>query len=437
MKNILIASVIGFFPFTLFAASLLGETQQIVDLSPKGVPQVPTLSPDGKHLVYEVAGKKGTSLWISDADGKNARSLSDAFQSTGKLPAVVENASWHPQGGFIVFEGSVGPGKHQIYSARFENGKISEPVKLMMGRRPRFSYPYGRTLFCEVGESLRYVVIGADPLKPRDLEYVPLRGPIQLAESMEFTHPNLSRDGNTILFAAGAGLPHSSNPYAYSGFYESVIKPLHLDGPGRQRLMLNWPKLAALPQEKLVVALQSISDVFKKVDAPLVPNSMDRELGEVFEREFSKMNLSLPVKGIPGINRRDLLHAWAFGFLIDRTLPQSEVNKRLATKIWSTDLFGGGLKAIAESAPVPQKFPVATADSAFAVFEAGLYNNRQLYVVNLSNGKSAALTTKGTYNSSPGLSADDKTVYFESNEAGKKQIRKASIDWDAVRANLK
>ena len=366
-------------------------------------------------------------------DGNNARPLSEAFQLSGKLPAIVENASWHPRGSFIVFEGSAGTGEHQIYSARFENGKIGDPVGLMIGRRPRFSYPYGRTLFCEVGESLKYVVIGDDPLKPKDLEYVPLRGPIQLAENMELTHPSLSRDGNTILFAAGAGLTHASDPQGDS----DLIKLLHMDGPGRQRLMLNWPTLASVSLEKLVIALQSISDIFKKVDSPLVPNSMDAEQWASFKSKLANMDLSLPVKGSPGITRRDLLHAWAFGFLKDRTTPQSEVNKRLATKIWSTDLFGGGVKAIAESAPVPQKFPVATADSAFAVFEAGLYNNRHLFVVNISNGQSAALTSKGTYNSSPGLSPDDKFVYFESNESGKKQIRRASINWDAIRTALK
>lgn len=424
--------LIFLFAYPSFAGSLLGESQKVVDISSNGgIPQVPNISPDGKKLVYEIATKKGTELWIADTDGKNPKSLTGTFQKSGKLPAIVENSAWHPKGNYLAFEGQVSTNEHQIFIAQIENGKIVKHAKLLMGRRPHFSYPYGRALFSEVGESLKYMVLGADPFRANDIEYVPLRGPIQTVAGMEFTHPQLSRDGNTIFFAAGAGVKTIQNP-----IFSEVFKRLRLDAIGRQRMMAIWPKLSVIPAEKVITSLKSLCAFFSQVDAPLLPNSIPSHLIEEFGKDFAKIDLDKPAKEMSGISNRDLLRAWAFGFLAERPLAQTEIEKRLGSKIWSTDLFGGSLKAIAESSPLPQKFPTSTADSKYVVFEAGIFSNRHLYVVNVGNGKSLPLTHQGTYNSSPNLSPDDQMIYFETNETGKKQIRRAAIDWNAVHAAL-
>jgi Tol biopolymer transport system component len=56
----------------------------------------PRFSPDGKRIVY-VSDRPGTdNLWISDADGTNARPL------TAEVHSMFTSPSWTPDGRYIL-----------------------------------------------------------------------------------------------------------------------------------------------------------------------------------------------------------------------------------------------------------------------------------------------------------------------------------------------
>ena len=420
-----------------------------------GVPQAPRLSKDQKYLVFEVAsGSKKTELWLTDMNTMNSKPLTSDLQKSGKLPGIVENASWHPTQNILVFEARKEANeKSMIFTAALLDGKLGDPKSLVIGRRPQFSKPYGHVLFMESyvvtdkesgatdsqRRKLSYFMVGSNPLDPSDVDPSPLRGPIENTEAISFTHPALSQDGSTIYFAAENAITSS---FAFrEGRDTGFVGALNIDSAARQRVMELWEGFVSkkFSPQTIAKALIKIAPDLSKVDAPL----SIKDFGEYSFPIMSKVIEGLPTakntpSGLANLNQRDLIIFWVLGLLEQQNLSKAQVQDLLATKIWQTNIFGGGIKQVVTSgAPLPQKYPTASPDSDYVVFEAGHFKDRQLYVVDVKTGKALKLTTMGSYNSSPEMSADGKSIIYETNRTGKKSLFVSHLDWDSIKQGLK
>ena len=118
---------------------------------------------------------------------------------------------------------------------------------------------------------------------------------------------------------------------------------------------------------------------------------------------------------------------------------EGEIESYILSRVWMTDVFGAAIVPLVEDSahiPLPQKWATVSRSGRFAVFEAGHYQNRHLYLVNLKTKKAIKLTEAGTYNSSPEISPDEQWIYFESNRDGGKGIWRAQLDMDKIRKEL-
>ena len=424
-------------------ANLNNEKEiQLKEIS--GVPQAPRLSKDKQYLVFEVASGSKTELWLTDMNTMNSKPLTSGLQKSGKLPAIVENASWHPTQNILVFEARKEANeKSKIFVAALSDGKLGDPKSLVVGRRAQFSKPHGHVLFMESyvvtvsgttdsqRRKLSYFIVGANPLDPIDVDPLPLRGPIENTEAISFTHPALSQDGSSIYFAA-------ENAIINGG---SFVLSLNIDSATRQRVMEQWEGFVSkkYAPQTIAKALIKIAPDLAKVDAPL---SL-KNFGEYSESIRTKVNEGIKTakntpSGLGSLNQRDLIIFWVLGLLEQTNLTTPQIKDLLATKIWQTNIFGGGIKQVVTSgAPLPQKYPTASPDSDYVVFEAGHFKDRQLYVVDVKTGKALKLTTLGSYNSSPEMSADGKSIIYETNRTGKKSLFVSHLDWDSIKQGLK
>ena len=152
---------------------------------------------------------------MCDANGQNTVRLS---KNKG-LPQKVENAFWHPSQNYVVFnelpDGSKKTGT--IYLGELKGNALGQVYEVEKGARAQFSKPNGTVLFFESTEkkvdwkqggaeynnTIKYRILGSDPMNPVDNATLLLRGPIQsVARNVELSHPSLAPDGTTIFFAA-------------------------------------------------------------------------------------------------------------------------------------------------------------------------------------------------------------------------------------------
>jgi hypothetical protein len=412
-----------------------------------GTPQVPRLSKDSKYLVFEVANKDKTELWLTDMNKKVSRPLTSELQKSGRLPNVVENASWHPLLDVLVFEGrkvSKETDASQIFIARVKtDGNLGEIKSLVYGRRPQFSTPFGRVLFLESSSSeaqnvssqqkLSYFIVGKDPFNPSHQIPSPLRGPIEKSSSVSFSHPSLSQDGSTIYFASEKVITRKCSGCDAFG--------IEIDSVARQQVIGKWDAFKAKNYSigDMHMALIKIAPELGEVSSPLsLKNFGDtQDILQSMREKIQKGAKNTP-SGLSNLTQYDLIVFWTLGLLEKTHLTKEEVQDLLASRIWQTNIFGGEIKqTVLSGAPLPQKYPTPSPDSEYVFFEAGHFRDRHIYVVEVKSGKAIKLTTAGTYNSSPEVSADGKSIVYETNRTGKKSLFMSQIDWGAVKKQLK
>jgi len=405
------------------AAELVTDAQAIVPATEGKIPQAPRVAPNGAELTFEVFSpkEKTSDIWRAQSDGTSAACLTCAWSPRRSY----ENAYWHPTGELLVFNelatGSARGGG--IIVAQYKDGRLTVGQRVAQGARPQFSSPSGHVIFFETpGAALSYRLLGSQPLSPIIDFDVELRGPInRVNEVADVSHPSLASDGTTIVFAARTTSLEADGTQV-------------LDDAARQRLYFFWRQSLTANEEDI-----------KEATAALLEGERD-------PRDLSKAEVQRLVTGKPGAKLKfapkftelDLGRAFVLGLLEYRQNDDdAKVREILFPRLWTTDVFGAPITPLVKnlsSAPLPQKWATISRDGLFAVFEAGLFTNRQIYLITKKNGqwmdRAIKITEKGTYNSSPELDPKGEMLYFESNRGGKSAIWRAKLDWNQIDARL-
>lgn len=425
---------------------LFSENRAIVSATgTKAIPQAPRISPDGKKMLYELYTPSQCEIWLCDSDGQNAIPLTRDLQATGKIWKKVENGFWHPSQNYIAFNGAPegirrdGP----VYIASLQGGKIGEYIQLGPGARPQFSKPNGHVVFYEATfleergpgyreeqafyNTLAYRILGKNPLKPVDNTSIELRGPIQaVARNVELSHPSLAPDGTTILFAART---------AATG---GALSQMDITDSDRQRAFELWKRVVSEKVNQDILKKEVEACTERPYGLGLNDLSLDSDEISFIKGNMGKLRSQATV--VKGFNRKDFLICWLMGMLA-KLDPEAEgeMSSYILSRVWMTDVFGAPIVPLVEDnahIPLPQKWATVSHSGKFAVFEAGYYQNRHLYLVNLKTRKAVKLTEEGTYNSSPEISPDEQWIYFESNRNGGKAIWRAQLDRDKIGKEL-
>ncbi len=403
------------------AAELIADAQVVAAKKAGAIPQAPRLSPDGGQLAFEyyTSGKK-VAVWLAKPDGADARCL------TCDLGAAYENAYWHPSGKYLLVNEVPSGGRKDgsILVLEPGDGGVRRREAIAHGARAQFSRPNGSVVFFERTEDrdgraanvLAYTIVGADPFALEARGDHELRGPIEkVNRSTEVSHPSLGPDGTTIVFAARIGV---------LGMDDTVL----LDDGARQKVYQLWKRLLSEP------------------DPPLLADgsfSLETCSWEDLGTDASLQRRDKLWDGA-GFTVGDFTRACVLGVLkLLDPRKDTEVRELLLPRLWTTDVFGAPITPLVKdssSAPLPQKWATLSRDGRFAVFEAGLYTERHIYLIMKRNGawmsRAVRLTSLGTYNSSPELDATGQWLYFESDRKGGKALWRARLDWPAIERAL-
>lgn len=404
------------------------------------IPQAPRVSPDGAKFMYELYSNRKCEIWICDVDGKNKQSLTQDLQMAGKIGMKVENAFWHPSQQYVALnEMPTGnQRKGVVYIASFHDNKITEFIKIDQGARPQFSKPNGNVLFYEATveepedyygsvtvNTIKYRVLGSNPLNPINISSIELRGPIQeVIYNLELSHPSLAPDGTTILFAARTSTTNGSD----------ILQSFNITDGNRQKAVALW--------KEIVVKKSNTNFLQKELNSCLKSDELSLNLTTVREttviqnliKNIDKLGNQPTI--IKGFTRKDFVICWLMRLLTKLDLKyEAEIQKNVYSRIWMTDVFGAPIVPLVDdksNVPLPQKWATVSKSGRFAVFEAGYYQNRHLYFVNLKTRKALKLTNVGTYNSSPEISPDEQWIYFESNRSGARDIWRAQLQLEQL-----
>ena len=437
------------------AGELIMAPEKIVRAGSGQVPQAPRVSPDGKQLVYENYSKEKTTLWCAAADGKAAHCLT----CEGALALLsLENGSWHPSGKYLVFnEVPEGNFKQKgIYVAGITDGKLGPATNITQGARPQFSKPNGNVIFFETTDKLQgyennvlaYQILGRDPLHPAEDKSVELRGPIQqVNRGAEISHPSLAPDGATIIFAARTTNIQSQQQ-------GGVV----LNDVDRQKIYKLWKELLKVDKKKINQELKGLS-VENMQSVPQIGSQWDM-VRDDFEAILAQEQVLAQPSFVTGYTKRHLFLAWVVGLLDMLDIQQDQkVQEMIFPRLWTTDVFGAPVVPLVKdvsSTSLPQKWPTASSNGKFVVFEAGLYSNRHIYLVAKKQdslaekaakmvgikqeeawmNRAIKITEKGSYNSSPELDPSGEWLYFESNRDGSKGIWRAKLNWPEINKQL-
>ena len=436
MKNII--TILLFSVFVFASAQSIEEiyflsAESIIPWNGK-IPQAPRVSPDGGKLLYELYGNGNCEIMMCNSDG------SDCKQLTNGVIDRVENAFWHPSMKYITFnrlpEGNIRNG--EVYVAEIINGKLGKMVEIDKGARAQFSRPNGNVLFFEStvdkNNTIKYRILGHNPVDPVENNSIELRGPIQeISKNEELSHPSLAPDGTTILFAARTST---------SGEF---LNNLNINDGNRQKAVSLWSVLVNT-NKRYPYPIDSLQS---KLDEYL--NTASTDFSYKIERPFIYKDSEIEVERIKGIinnagnkpffidgyTQKDFLIAWLLGLFekYDKAY-EHMVMSTIYSRLWITNVFGANIVPLVPdeaSVPLPQKWSTVSSSGNYAIFEAGHYNNRHIYLISLQTKKVIKLTSEGTYNSSPEISPDEKWLYFESNRSGKKEIWRAQLNTFAIR----
>lgn len=419
------------------AEPFLLKAEKIINSRSGEIPQAPRVSPDGNQIVFEYYSNKNSLLYSAKSDGASVRCLTCDFKMS------LENAFWHPSGKYLVFnqvpKGNIKRGG--IFTSIITDGKLSQVKKVAEGARPQFSSPNGHVIFFEtsqvidgrINNVLAYQILGRDPVNPSENIWLELRGPIQqVNKSVEVSHPSLAPDGTTIVFAASTTSIKSE--------YNIVLNDID-----RQKIYALWKKLIGVKKEVITKELYTIINpenfAFNEQEI-ISPESISEE---AFDDIMKKDNPALLKPTIaPGFTKRHLFLAWILGLidLLDNRY-DLKIQEMIFPRLWITDVFGAPFIPLVKdlsTAPLPQKWATISKDGRFAVFEAGHYTNRHIYLVAKNGNKwmdrAIKITESGTYNSSPEIDPKGESLYFESNRDGTKAIWRAKLNWNEINKKL-
>jgi hypothetical protein len=284
---------------------------------------------------------------------------------------------------------------------------------------------------------------------------IELRGPIQkVNRTAEVSHPSLAPDGTTIVFAA-------RTTSIRTGGQENIV----LSDIDRQKMYQLWAKLIRVSKKKINDELASLSKPLETIrgdEYEFVPaiGTQKQFPRSDFEYLLKQTEFLSQQSIVPGFTKRHLLLAWTLGLLDSLDLTYDEaVQEMIYSRLWITDVFGSPIIPLVKngaSTALPQKWPTVSQDGRFVVFEAGLYTNRQIYLiaknkvswldkavkyVGIDRAKewqetAIKITELGTYNSSPELDPSGQWLYFESNRDGTKGIWRAKLNWPEINKRL-
>jgi serine/threonine protein kinase/Tol biopolymer transport system component len=149
---------------------------------PAVVVEVVSWTPDGR-LVYTAKTGDRTDLWVVNHDGTEQKQLTAFGKSLNGRPSV------SPDGRYIVF-GSDMAGPHNIWRVDIDG---SNPVRLTSGELE--SWP-------TCSPDGRWVVYASDSSGENSLWKVPIEGgePVQLTATVGFTIPSVSPDGKAVAY---------------------------------------------------------------------------------------------------------------------------------------------------------------------------------------------------------------------------------------------
>jgi len=434
MRNII---TIVFLSFSLLTfAQTNGEkyfltTESVIPWNGK-TPQAPRISPDGNKLLYELYSKGSCEIVLCNSDGSNC-----SFLTRGTLDNV-ENAFWHPSQNYIAFNqmpnGTVRNGN--VYIAELKDNKLGKWITVDNGARAQFSKPNGHVLFYEntvdLNTSIKYRILGQNPIKPIENNSLELRGPIQtISKNEELSHPSLAPDGTTIVFAARTST---------SGVF---LNEMNITDGHRQRAVSLWTALVYSEERKSITDLQAELDNYLNsessgldynIESPFIYKDNNIEQNRI--KEIIANSSSKPCF-IESYTQKDFLVAWLLGLFgkYDKQFEQA-IQSSIYSRLWVTNIFGANIVPLVPdeaNIPLPQKWSSVSSSGDFAVFEAGHYKNRHIYLISLKTKKVLKLTTKGSYNSSPEISADEKWLYYETNRSGKKEIWRAELNLKEIK----
>jgi Tol biopolymer transport system component len=217
-------------PETLERVRLDGTDRQDVGV-PGSAPHHPDWSPDGR-LAYVPDQEGSVDIWISDADGENARQLIDCTSPCG----AAEDPAWSPDGTQLAFwTGLDGAATQDIKVVDASTGEtvltVTAPA-LYAPTQPRWS-PDGRRLavtveiykadgadFRMVGSRLVLIDLGA--AKPR-IEMITRPG-------FHAGYPDWIPDGDKLAFMAG-----NLDPFSHEGAASNLYL-IHPDGTGLEQI---------------------------------------------------------------------------------------------------------------------------------------------------------------------------------------------------------
>ena len=123
-----------------------GETRQLTNSL--GSALAPAVSPDGSLIVFTLRADDRQTLWVMDRDGSNARQVLSASQAGGWDPV------WSPDGSQLLFAAQVG-GAVQLFTVELDGSNLRQASN-MVGLLGRSDWsPDGATIATYAGESWR------------------------------------------------------------------------------------------------------------------------------------------------------------------------------------------------------------------------------------------------------------------------------------------
>ncbi|HEX5828727.1 MAG TPA: hypothetical protein VFY23_14465 [Candidatus Limnocylindrales bacterium] len=220
---------------------------------PGGDQTNPDWSPDGSRLVFAVASGSHENLWVVNADGTGARLLADC---TGEC-ANLDDPAWSPDGRSVLYSRNGTDAAGEVVSSLEQVDVASGASEVLVRAEPGHFYagqrwsPDGKSIVLEVVEltgpdassdveDVSLAVIDVDSPTPEGRELLGSKrfpetaawspdgslivfgaleapgqsgtslyaikpdgtGLRQLTRDVRSTHPELSRDGSAVLFAA-------------------------------------------------------------------------------------------------------------------------------------------------------------------------------------------------------------------------------------------